>query len=68
VADQKQINRVARGIIGEPPNHCTQPTPQPVIKFACDNLPPVWTFVNDQPVRSPAYASSESRQSLRRSR
>src|SRR4249920_1924937 len=25
-----------------PPNHCMQPTPQPVIKFACANLPPVW--------------------------
>ena len=25
-----------------PPNHCMQPTPQPVIKFAYANLPPVW--------------------------
>ena len=25
-----------------PPNHCMQPTPQPVIKFACANLSPVW--------------------------
>jgi hypothetical protein len=30
VADQRQINRVARRIIGAPPNHCMQPTPQPV--------------------------------------
>ena len=27
---------------GAPPNHCMQPTPQPVIKFACANLSPVW--------------------------
>ena len=27
---------------GLPPNHCMQPTPQPVIKFAYANLPPVW--------------------------
>ena len=27
---------------GATPNHCMQPTPQPVIKFACANLPPVW--------------------------
>jgi len=25
-----------------PPNHCMQPTLQPVIKFACANLSPVW--------------------------
>jgi hypothetical protein len=25
-----------------PPNHCMQPTPQTVIKFAYANLPPVW--------------------------
>jgi len=24
------------------PNHCMQPTPQTVIKFAYANLPPVW--------------------------
>jgi hypothetical protein len=24
------------------PNHCMQPTPQPVIKFASANLPPAW--------------------------
>ena len=28
-----------------PPNHCMQPTPQPVIKFAYANLPPVWWAV-----------------------
>jgi hypothetical protein len=27
---------------GMPPNHCMQPTSQPVIKFAYANLPPVW--------------------------
>jgi len=27
---------------GAPPNHCMQPTPQPVIKFAYANLPPAW--------------------------
>ncbi len=27
---------------GPPPNHCMQPTPQPVIKFAYANLSPVW--------------------------
>ena len=25
-----------------PPNHCMQPMPQPVIKFAYASLPPVW--------------------------
>jgi hypothetical protein len=25
-----------------PPNHCMQPTPQTVTKFAYANLPPVW--------------------------
>jgi hypothetical protein len=30
------------GTRGLPPNHCMQPTPQTVIKFAYANLPPVW--------------------------
>jgi hypothetical protein len=36
---QLVANHGARGL---PPNHCMQPTPQPVIKFAYANLPPVW--------------------------
>ena len=31
-----------RGITMLTPNHCMQPTPQTVIKFAYANLPPVW--------------------------
>jgi len=38
-------NAVARhfteSVVQVPPNHCMQPTPQPVIKFAYANLPPV---------------------------
>ena len=36
------ISDISTSIGGVPPNHCMQPTPQPVIKFACANLPPVW--------------------------
>jgi hypothetical protein len=32
----------SHGARGLPPNHCMQPTPQPVIKFACANLSPAW--------------------------
>jgi len=31
-----------RSVVRVPPNHCMQPTPQSVIKFAFANLPPVW--------------------------
>lgn len=30
------------GLFQVPHNHCMQPTPQPVIKFAYANLQPVW--------------------------
>ena len=36
------ISDISTIIGGAPPNHCMQPTPQPVIKFAYANLPPVW--------------------------
>ena len=29
-------------VIEVPPNHCMQPTPHPVIKFAYANLSSVW--------------------------
>ena len=29
-------------LAAQAPNHCMQPTPQPVINFACANLSPVW--------------------------
>ena len=35
------------GVAQVPPNHCMQPTPQPVIKFACANLSPVWCWLLD---------------------
>ena len=34
-------NRVCLSIFA-PPNHRMQPALQPVIEFACANLPPVW--------------------------
>jgi hypothetical protein len=37
-----QIDGSAKTSGAATPNHCMQPTPQPVIKFANANLPPVW--------------------------
>jgi len=36
------ISDISTSASGAPPIHCMQPTPQPVIKFACANMSPVW--------------------------
>jgi hypothetical protein len=36
------ISDISTSIGDAPPNHCMQPTPQPVIKFACADLSPAW--------------------------
>ena len=41
-APNRPVGGSHQTIPGMPPNHCMQPTPQPVIKFAYANLPPVW--------------------------
>jgi hypothetical protein len=40
----RELSPVLQSLVvgGVSPNHCMQPTPQTVIKFACANLPPVW--------------------------
>jgi hypothetical protein len=40
----QELSRALQSFVvgGVSPNHCMQPTPQPVIKFAYANLPPAW--------------------------
>jgi hypothetical protein len=40
----RELSPVLQSLVvgGVSPNHCMQPTPQTVIKFAYANLPPVW--------------------------
>jgi len=41
------ISDISASVGGAPPNKRMQPTHQPVIKFACANLPPAWRAADE---------------------